>query len=236
VIAGNLTLVLESDTALLKSGRPGQRAALLLAAAHAGSADAQTLYGQMLLGDPDLDRDEQGAVRWFWQAATQGQLMAMNMLGRCYETGQGVAIDKRRASQWYRAAADRGSDWAMYNLAVLQALGDGIAQDRAGAIALFGRIVALGTNATAIDHIGALHEEGRIYERDMVEAARLYALAAGRGHARGMFNHARMLLDAGRKSEALLWLESALAAGDASFAVRVGAWLGERSLSVSVRH
>jgi TPR repeat protein len=233
VIPGQLNLVLASDGAVLRNVSPAQRAELLLAAAHAGSADAQTQYGQMLLGDPDIDRDEQGAVLWFWTAANQGQAMAMNMLGRCYETGHGVAVDKQRASQWYRAAVDRNSDWAMYNLGILKSLGDGIPQDRPGAIDLFGRIVEIGTNAPAINYIAAFHEEGWIYPRDKTVAARLYALAAGRRHPRSMFNHARMLLDAGRKSEALLWLERALDAGDGPFRVLVSAWLAERSLSVA---
>ncbi len=70
--------------------------------------------------------------------------MAMNMLGRCHELGQGTAPDPVLAAVWYRRAADTGLDWGLYNLANLLATGRGVTQDRAQALTLYTRAAHLG--------------------------------------------------------------------------------------------
>ena len=101
------------------AGSPEERAALIRAGAEAGVAEAQAVYGQMLL---DAGQAAEG-FGWFVKAARQGHLMALNMVGRCYDLGWGVAVDKARAAEAFRVAATRGLDWAMYNYATLLALG-----------------------------------------------------------------------------------------------------------------
>ncbi|NIJ08775.1 hypothetical protein FHS31_002399 [Sphingomonas vulcanisoli] len=196
-----------------------------MAAAKAGLSEAQAIYGQMLLDGDGVLKDEQAAVGWFWKAANQGHVMAINMIGRCYDLGWGVAVDKARAAEWYRAAADRGLDWAMYNLGTLLALGHGVAEDRPAALALFRKAVDLTGNPKAINFIGSFHEDGWVVERDMAEAARCYAQAAEGGDFRGMFNHARMLIDAGRLEDAKPWIDRAIEAGNPRFRAQVQQWL-----------
>jgi uncharacterized protein len=210
------------------SGPPDQRAAFVRAAAEAGVAEAQAILGQMLLDGTDVARDAPGAVGWFWKAAAQGHLMATNMLGRCYDLGWGVPVDKARAAEWYRVAADRGLDWAMYNLATLMTLGEGVPQDRPGALALFRKAADLTGNAKAINYIGSFHEDGWVVDRDMGEAARLYALAAEGGDFRGMFNHARMLIDAGDMAGARSWIERLWPLATEPFRGKVAGWLRAR--------
>jgi len=206
------------------AGPPEERAALVMVAAEGGMAEAQAIYGQMLLDGHGVAKDERAAVRWFSQAAKQGHVMAINMIGRCYDLGWGVAVDKARAAEWYRAAADRGLDWAMYNLATLMALGHGVAEDKPGALALFRKAAAMG-NAKAINFVGSFHEDGWVVERDLAEAARCYARAAEGGDFRGQFNHARMLADAGRIEEALAWLVRVPETATAAFREKAAAYL-----------
>ena len=209
------------------SGPPEERAAFVAVAAEGGIAEAQAVYGQMLLDGAGVAADPQAAVGWFDKAARQGHAMAINMMGRCYDLGWGVAVDKARAAQWFKAAADRGLDWGLYNYATALALGDGVAEDKPAALALFRRAAAMG-NAKAVNFIGSFYEDGWVVERDLAEAARCYARAAEGGDFRGQFNHARMLADAGRIDEALGWLAKVPDTATDAFIAKVRAWL-ERS-------
>ena len=75
------------------SGPPETRAAFVRAAADAGMADAQAVYGQMLLDGAGVARDPAAALGWFTRAAAQHHVMAINMVGRCYDLGWGTAPD-----------------------------------------------------------------------------------------------------------------------------------------------
>lgn len=207
---------------------PGERAAFLCALAGQGDAEAQTLYGQLLLDGNGVAKDEAAGFAWFNRAAAQGHLMALNMVGRCYDLGWGVAVDKARAADCYRIAAERGLDWAMYNYATLLALGHGAPQDKKAALAWFEKAAKLGPSligAKAINFVGSFHEDGWVVSRNLTKAARLYERAAEGGDFRGMFNHARMLADKGRTEEALKWIERAGEHANPAFAVKAAAFL-----------
>lgn len=161
---------------------------------------------------------------WFNRAAAQGHVMALNMVGRCYDLGWGVAVDKTRAADCYRVAAERGLDWAMYNYATLLALGHGVAEDKHAALAWFEKAAKLG-NAKAINFVGSFHEDGWVVSRDLTKAARFYERAAEGGDFRGMFNHARMLADKGRTEDALKWIERAGEHANPAFAAKAAAFL-----------
>jgi TPR repeat protein len=203
---------------------PGERAQLIRDGAAAGVAEAQAVYGQMLLDGAGVPQDSAAAFGWFWKAAQTGHLMALNMLGRCYDLGWGVAVDKARAAECFRIAAERGLDWGMYNYATALTLGEGVAEDKPAALAWFEQAAALG-NAKAINYIGSFHEDGWVVAQDMAAAAGCYARAAAGGDFRGMFNHARMLAHAGRVDDALAWIERCAATATPAFREKVLAWL-----------
>jgi len=209
------------------AGPPAQRAAFVRIAAEGGVAEAQAVYGQMLLDGVGVPADQQAAVQWFDRAARQGHVMAINMMGRCYDLGWGVAVDKARAAQWFKAAADRGLDWGLYNYATALALGEGVAEDKPAALALFRRAAAMG-NAKAMNFVGSFHEDGWVVERDLAEAARWYQRAAEGGDFRGRFNHARMLADAGRIDEARAWLARVPETATPAFREKLETWLESR--------
>lgn len=216
------------DIAARLSGPPAVRAAFLRAAAEAGEPDAQALYGQLLLDGDGVAQDRPAALGWFVKAAAQHHVMALNMVGRCYDLGWGTAPDKARAADCYRIAAERGLDWAMYNYATLLALGDGVPEDRPAALGWFRKVAETGTTlarAKATNFIGSFHEDGWVVPRDFAGAARCYVRAAQGGDFRGCFNHARMLARAGRIEEALGWLRRAGASATPAFRDQAAAWL-----------
>jgi len=212
------------------SGPPETRAAFVRAAADAGMADAQAVYGQMLLDGAGVARDPAAALGWFTRAAAQHHVMAINMVGRCYDLGWGTAPDKVRAAECYRIAAEAGLDWGMYNYATLLALGHGVTEDKAAALDWFRKAAALG-NAKAINFIGSFHEDGWVVPRDLSAAALCYARAAQGGDFRGAFNHARMLGAAGKIEDAIGWLRRAGATATPAFVDKAAAWLAASDIA-----
>lgn len=206
------------------SGSPEERASALQEAAEAGLADAQALYGQILLDGAGVARDAQAGFGWFNRAAAQGHLMALNMVGRCYDLGWGTPIDKARAAECYRIAAGRGLGWAMYNYATLLTLGEGVAQDRAAALDLFRKAAALG-NAKSSNYIGSFHEDGWVVERDLALAEQNYRIAAVGGDFRGQFNLGRLLAGRGEMDEALVWLGRVRETATPAFLAKAEKWL-----------
>ncbi len=206
------------------AGPPNQRAAFLHEAAQAGMADAQALYGQVLLDGAGVSQDAHAAFAWFNRAAAQGHLMALNMVGRCYDLGWGVRIDKARAAECFRIAAERGLDWGMYNYATLLALGEGVPEDRPVALAWFRKAAGMG-NVKAANYVGSFHEDGWVVSRDLAAAERHYRIAAEGGDFRGQFNLARLLSARGELEEALDWLGRVRAAATPAFLGKVLCWL-----------
>ena len=144
----------------------------------------------MLLDGAGVRRDAPAALRWFVRAAAQHHVMAINMVGRCYDLGWGTAPDKVRAADCYRVAAEQGLDWAMYNYATLLALGQGVVEDKAAALAWFRKAAAIGgdlAGAKATNFIGSFHEDGWVVPRDHGGGgALLRARGARRGFPRGV--------------------------------------------------
>lgn len=206
------------------SGAPEERAAFLHEAAQAGLADAQALYGQLLLDGAGVPQDTRAAFAWFGKAAAQGHLMALNMVGRCYDLGWGVAIDKHRAAECFRISAERGLAWGMYNYATLLALGEGVGEDKPAALDWFCKAAAMG-NAKSANHVGSFHEDGWVVARDMAAAEAHYRTAAEGGDFRGQFNLARLLAARGEVDEALVWLARVRATATPAFLAKAEHWL-----------
>jgi TPR repeat protein len=179
----------------------------------------------MLLDGIGVAADPVGALGWFTKAAAQHHVMALNMVGRCYDIGWGTRIDKARAAECFRIAADRGLEWGMYNYATALTLGEGVAEDKPAALAWFEKAAALG-NAKAINYLGSFHEDGWVVARDLDKAAAFYAQAAEGGDFRGAFNHARMLADAGQLDEARLWLRRSAETATPAFLAKARAFVG----------
>ena len=67
--------------------------------------------------------------------AEQGDAVAQNHLGRCYDTGSGVAKDAVEAVRWDRKAAAQSHAEAQFNLGAPYASGWGVAKDEVECVA-----------------------------------------------------------------------------------------------------
>ncbi|WP_255325571.1 MULTISPECIES: tetratricopeptide repeat protein [Sphingobium] len=210
------------------AGPGADRAALIRVAAEGGIAQAQLLLGQMLLDGVELPADPRAAFGWFNRAAAQHDMFALNMVGRCYELGWGVAIDLDRAAECYRVAAGQGLAEAMYNYATRLAL----AEEHDAALDWFRR--AAGDpgliGAKAANYIGSFYEDGWSVAADRVEALRHYRIAAEGGDFRGQFNLARLLAEDGATDEALRWLRRVRETATPAFMEKAADYLRHSSL------
>jgi len=198
----------DSERAFLTTMREADHKSLELvrAAAECGVREAEVIYGQMLLDGNLVERNPTFALHWFERAALAGDVMAINMVGRCLDQGWGVAASPHLAAPWFRKAAECGLDWGMYNLATLLTLGSGVPEDKLEALYWLRKASDLG-HAKSINLLGGFHEDGWIVQRDMVAARECYRKAAIGGDFRGQFNYARLLIKDGEIDEAIFWLQ-----------------------------
>lgn len=190
----------------IMNGPPEIAARWLATAAEHGIADAQALYGQMLLDGTGVERKPEEALHWFKAAANADHVMGMNMVGRCYENGWGTTANLVVASYWFKLASDRGLDWGMYNYATSLALGRGIDADPAQAFALLTKAANMG-HAKSWNILGGFYEDGNQVPPDMETAMDCYRRSAQGGDFRGQFNYARVLAAQGDIEQAIGWLQ-----------------------------
>ncbi|SEC30567.1 tetratricopeptide repeat protein [Terriglobus roseus] len=178
---------------------------LVRTAALCGVHQAQLMFGQMLLDGKLIERNPTWALHWFERAAKSGNLMAVNMVGRCHDQGWGTPPSAALAEQWFRKAAERGLDWGMYNLATLLTLGEGgVRKDRLQALVWFRRAAELG-HAKSMNILGGFYEDGWEVRADRTMALEFYRKAAEGGDFRGQFNLGRLLAEEGDTAAAMHW-------------------------------
>ncbi|KAM0893915.1 hypothetical protein ACQ4PT_024816 [Festuca glaucescens] len=88
--------------------------------------------GMCNLGVSYLEADPpeaEEAVRWFYPAASAGNVRAQYNLGLCLQNGKGIKRNQREAAKWYLRAAEGGNVRAMYNVSLCYCLGEGFTQD-----------------------------------------------------------------------------------------------------------
>ena len=103
------------DIAARLSGPPEERAAFVRSAAEAGHAEAQAVYGQMLLDGAGVAQDEGAALDWFQRAAKLGNAKAINFVGSFHEDGWVVPRDMKKAARCYARAAQGGDFRGCFN-------------------------------------------------------------------------------------------------------------------------
>jgi TPR repeat protein len=75
--------------------------------ARSGESSAQVLLADILLAGP-RSPDYVAALRWYRQAAEQGNAEAQFHLAQMYEAGQGTPVDDQEALRWLREASRQG--------------------------------------------------------------------------------------------------------------------------------
>jgi hypothetical protein len=202
---------------------PRAAARWIEAAAKAGMASAQIVWGQLLLDGNGVSRDAEAAFAWFETAAATGDVEARNMVGRCYEQGWGIAPDPRRATEAFEIAARAGHVWGQVNLAqMLMRVGDPAHRSRC--FALFKAAAEGGTakvNLKAMNSLARFLEEGWAGPPDPAGAALWYLKAANLGDHWAQYNLATILFRQGDQESADHWLRSAVAISDNGFRRRI---------------
>lgn len=195
---------------------PEKAARWVEAAAVYGNVDAQLYWAQMLLDGYGTPRDPERAFRWYGVAAESGRADALNMLGRCYERGWGVECDRRKAAEFFRAAAEKSDNWGRFNLACLLIEGDGMDRNLDEAYELLAQ-AAQEDHVKSFYRIGLFHEHGWGRPHDRNKALYWYRRSAQAGDFRGQYRYARMLLDDGKRDEALSWIDRCIGTAPAGF-------------------
>ena len=118
------------------------------------------------------------ALRLLNPLAAEGNAEAQAVLGKMYETGQGVAKNDAEAAIWYRKAADQGDARAQYNLGIMYDFGQGVPQSSAEAAKWYRK--AADQNHTSSQYtLGLIYAHGRGIPKDLVEAHKWFDLAGG---------------------------------------------------------
>jgi TPR repeat protein len=198
------------------ANNPERGAHFVRAQALRGSAEAQLGFGHMLLDGYGVIRDPGAALRWFRLAARQGNLDAINMVGRCHELGWGTTSNMPLAVHWYGMAAAKGHPWAEFNLAALIVRHADKPAALARALSLLVSAARKG-NPKAMNMIGHFREKGWMGRAKPRAAAFWFRRAAQGGCFRGQFHYARFVLREGQIAEARRWLRSSLRNAPADF-------------------
>ncbi len=190
----------------------GNAAPLLRASFAVGECPApSTVDAQLALAQIYLDRQQmQAAFGMIGVAARSGDARALNMLGRAYERGWGVAQNLTLAVRYFEMAARQNYGWAFFNLADLCLAGHGLARDVGRAHTLYVKAAQAGV-AKALNMLGLLHEDNTPTGRDT--ARQYYAAAADAGDCWGALNMARLAMQDGNARVAQEFFNTALQTG-----------------------
>ena len=178
---------------------PIGRLAILLGAlliAFAGSAAAQvadeadepTLYER---GELAYQQQDWGnALRWFVQAANQGDSSAQNMIGEMYGRGEGVGQNDAEALRWFTLAAEQKNHEAETNLGITYREGYGVTRNYDQAYAWLS-LAARAQYPAAIYHLGVMYEHEMLIAEDEDVWIDMYEHAAelGYGPAQARIGH-----------------------------------------------
>jgi localization factor PodJL len=113
-----------------------------LVAAERGEPSAQFILGTLY--SDGIKPNPQQALKWFFAAASRGNVRAMHNLGVAFLGGQGVARDPETAVGWFRRAANLGYRDSAFDLGVLYERGEGVSQDPQEALKWYDRASSAG--------------------------------------------------------------------------------------------
>jgi hypothetical protein len=121
------------------------------------------------------------------EAAANGAVEAMWLLGNCLECGKGATTDYAEAVKWYRMAAEQGYAQGQNQLAWMYVNGLGVTKDYAEAVKWYRKAAEQGY-AGGQNQMGFVYENGRGVAKDEAEAVKWYRKAAEQGDALGQYN------------------------------------------------
>jgi TPR repeat protein len=146
-----------------------------------------------------IEKNEKSAAMLYDLAASKGFDEAQFELGKCFEEGRGVKQNLRQAAQHYELAATQNNTEAQFALAKCYIHGRGVPRNEKTAINL---LLSVGhhwkikerpgeylkaCSTRSLVEMGQRYQYGNRTAKDEVKAARLYLLAAEKGHKQAEF-------------------------------------------------
>jgi TPR repeat protein len=143
-------------------------------------------YSSFRLGvDCYQQKNYDGAMEYFLQAANQGDVLAVVQIGLMYDFGLGVQQNYTEARKWYLRAAEKGEPRAMYLVGHMYEFGEGVSIDNSIAFTWYLKSARQG-------HASAQFEIGKILTRTgrdtetYVKGVEWLKLAARQCHAKAL--------------------------------------------------
>ena len=138
-------------------------------------------------------RNYQTAVKWYRQAATQGDADAQYNLAAILANGatswlgrESVAKNTNEAVKWYRQAAEQGHAKAQYALGAMYITGEGVIKNYKTAMKWYRQAAEQGY-AKAQYSLGMIYGKGERVAKNDKTAVKWYRQAAEQGYARAQF-------------------------------------------------
>ncbi len=125
------------------------------------------------------------ALKFFREAASAGDGFAQNLVGVCYEYGNGATADPKEAVKWYTLSANQSIAWGEYHLGVCLLYGKGIKKDAGKGIALI-RVACDKGLADALNELGFCYMKGIGVGKNPKMAVPLFEQSANKGNADAM--------------------------------------------------
>jgi TPR repeat protein len=170
-------------------------------------------------------KDYAEALRWYQQAADQGNAAAQFALGSLYRNGLGTPRNYTRALDWYTKSAAQGNASAINDLGWLYQFGAGVPRDYRQAMTWYRKAAAQG-NSTAQNNVGQLYHDGLGVPVDYAQALVWYRKSADQGNGLAE-NNIGWLYDDGQGvpqdyAQAMAWYRKAADHGNSAAENNIG--------------
>lgn len=126
------------------------------------------------------DEDRREALRYLYEAATQGDATAQHLLGHVYGFGVGVGKNLREQVRWWRMSAERGDAEAQLHMGTAYSSGAGVVKNLREAVRWWHRAANQG-NAWAQLLLSSAYYNGMGVISDLREAYIWYSIAKTSG-------------------------------------------------------
>ena len=169
--------------------------ALVRDLAEKGHPKAQAMLGSYYMNA----RNFRTALKWFNEAASQGNADAYNQLGFMYDNGLGVPLNHNKAFEFYIKAAEYGVPSAQNNIGMMYQEGKGVKQDYRQAILWFAKAWKqsddVKSSATAANNMAYMYYNGWAVKRNVRTAFSLYREAARKGLLAAKINTGKLIFN-----------------------------------------
>lgn len=182
-----------------------------------GQYELANCYKYGLLGQKSATE----ALAWYSKAAEQQFAPALLALGNFYLLGEVVAQDEATAVQFFRAAAEQDYEAAAYKLYECYLNGTGVKQSVSSAIKWLDKAATAGYGP-ALLKFDYYYRYGKILEQDVARADEYRQEAMRRAHREDLYEHGMMLVDQGKRQDAMPYLEQAAEEGHEKARIMIG--------------